>query len=249
MFTMTHMYFSYELLEKSHAVTLGAMFPDTFIFSTLTYQQTHSNARELVAFCKAKYPQYISFAQSVLLHETLDYFGDKNWEDSGVGYCFINGRDLVSDIMRVYGTQDESFAVFKAHNFIEMAIQVLLVETYPELPGLFREAINDKAIIAELSSMLGEYYGVDSEVIERSFLRFPTVVEYDDPSPNNMIAKSNLQTLIKNKKTIDIEDGIKLISQAREILLFEYFPNTIDELCVFTICKRFVESNGLMELS
>lgn len=248
MFTMTHMYFSYEFLETSHAVTLGAMFPDTFIFSPLTYQQTHSNAKELVEFCKARYPEYVPFAQSVLLHETLDYFGDKNWEGSGVGYCFINGKDLVSDIMRVYGTQDESFAVFKAHNFIEMAIQVLLVDAYPELPELFKQAIDDKELIEGLAVMLSEYYGCDSDAIQRSLLRFPTVVEYEDPSPKNMIAKSNLQTLIKNKKTIDTEEGIMLINQAKEILLFEYFPNTIDELCVFTRCKHFVKENRLLDM-
>ena len=248
MFTMTHMYFSFEFLDKNNAVTLGAMFPDTFIFSPLTYQQTHSNAKKLVEFCVANYPQYIQFAQSVLLHETLDYFGDKNWEGSGVGYCFINGRDLVSDIMRVYDTHDESFATFKAHNFIEMAIQVLLVDTYPGLPELFREAINDIVLIDGLAGMLGDYYKVDCDVIKRSLLRFPTVVEYEDPSLRNMIAKSNLQTLIKNKKTIDIDEGIKLISQAREILLLEYFPNTIDELCVFAMCKRFIADNHLLDI-
>ena len=239
MFPLTHIWFCRRLQGSlTNEEVLGSIFPDIVITKCLDYTDTHH--------CTAVLPQYLksrgqeAFAKAMMTHTVdpngLDYFGDEFFKSSiEKGYCFQKAAPIVEGVIQACNIP-EDYGLWKAHNFIEMGIEINLVDNNPELPEIMHNALKDPIAIQEASQVLEDYYKLDAGTIKRAFGEFSELIELKEVNSRNLAAKYDLQMYTKHGIHIDIERSAKLIEASRSIVRSDF--NEFIDYCIDEVCNK-----------
>lgn len=227
MFPLTHVLVAQDLLLSSHPrVVLGSIFPDLGNVVGLNRTITHEMGTGFFGFCRNDCPGLLDFARAVITHGSepfgLDYFADENFQGYDQGYCFQRGSVLVKKVVQSCNLPPE-MGYWKAHNFIEMAYELVTVERYPGVVDLVMETLHDLKIISQCSDALGQYFNMDISKIGITIARMPDFFCLSRVTPLNLAKKYALQLKIRHNITgSDLSAMAKVISEAREMIEGEY---------------------------
>ncbi len=247
MFPMTHVWFCRQVLGSlSNKEILGAVFPDIVITKCLAHEETHKPGWGLYDYIKQRYPENAKTAMAIATHtvfpEGLDYYGDENYGKGTKGYCFQKGELIVDKVVKC--RIPEEFGLWKAHNFIEMSIELEILKRVPELRTQLHEAFNDEGSIGELSEMLGGYMSINPSQLAESFKAFYGFIEIKDINSTSLAEKYNQQMLSKHGISIDIVASAALIEGSRQLIAEDIMQ--FMQICEARV-KDMLERRGVSE--
>ena len=153
MFPVTHIWFGEKVLgELDNQSILGTIFPDMVISGCLDYDTTHKSGWKLYEFFKKEYPEFLGFARGTISHgvdpKGLDYYGDEKYRGIEKGYCFQKAMEIVDKVVGC--SIPKELGLWKAHNFIEMAIEVEIDELNPVAHAKMKAAMKDQRVLKNI---------------------------------------------------------------------------------------------------
>lgn len=231
MFPITHIWFSRRILGFiNNKTVLGSVFPDTVIKCSLTYDQTHNAGWGLYRYFKEQAEEHLDFAQAMVTHTVnpngLDFYGDEEYGIGYKGYCFQKAAAIEREVIDACNIP-ERFGLWKAHNFIEMGIEMNIADSENELINAFHRGLTDSSMIRELSCHIDNYYGLKGQSVADCFRRFTNFMELNELSSLALAKRYDVQMQAKHGIKIDITKCSEIIEESRSIVQ-EDFDSFID---------------------
>lgn len=245
MFPLTHVHMVQKLFQPANnLLVLGSIFPDTTVGNSLSYNQTHRQGKRLYQYIKEKDPEFLPFALGVISHGVepfgLDFFGDEKYLEFEKGYCFEKARSIIQATITVCNLP-QRFGWWKAHNFIEMAIELDIASCYPETYGALNQVYEDTELIAWAGELLADFYYATPQEIMAGIFHFRNYVLEEGISANKLAVNYNNQMIKRHSIKTDIEKVEELIIWSRDLIKdsYEDFLNyccqeiteTLDKIC------------------
>jgi len=226
MFPLTHVYMIQKIFQPADdLLVLGSIFPDSTIGNSLTYNQTHRQGKRIYEYIKDKEPDFLPFILGVISHgvepKGLDYFGDEKYLDFEKGYCFEWARPIVDATIEVCNLP-RRFGWWKAHNFIEMAIELDIAYRYPEAHAALSRAYENTELIAWAGETLADFFYATPHEIIAGIIHFRNYVLEEGVSASKLAISYNNQMFRRHSIKVDIEKVEELILWARELVKDNY---------------------------
>lgn len=237
MYPLTHLYFAEKVLGSlDDKIALGSIFPDITILIGIAWKKSHTLGLELWRHFKEKNNCLINFSLGVITHgiepRGLDYYSDEKYKDFERGYCFEKARPLVESVVEAcYIPSGDGW--WKAHNFVEMGIELYIHEKYPHLLPLLLKALENIALIRKLCQDLSFILGKDKADIQKAFLAFRDFVNEEPLDAQLMALRYQKQIYFRhNIEYIDLKKCQSIIEKTRELILsdIEDFFQEVKEL-------------------
>ena len=193
MFPLTHLYIAKCVLGRENRLTsLGALFPDFGAFLGIGRNVCHELGVDMYRYAEEQHAGYVDFALGALTHGTalpgIDWYADEEYHGVRPGFCFQKGELIAAELQEACALPD-SMAVWKAHNVIEMAFDVLTERRCPALGERALKAIpqrddplctdflgpylrRDSGDIAAMFREVSGYFGFDGNDIEEMADKF-----------------------------------------------------------------------------
>lgn len=230
MFPMTHIWFSRRVLGYFNNMTvLGSVFPDTVVKCCFTHDQTHNIGWGLYEYFSKFAEQHLDFARAVVTHTVnpkgLDYYGDEEYGNGYKGYCFQKAAEIEKEVIEACNIP-EKFGLWKAHNFIEMGIEMNIVLSNKELLNIFHSGLSDTSLICLISSHLDKYFELKDRSVADCFSKFTDLMELSDLTSSAFAKRYNKQMQVKHGISIDIPKCSNIIEKSR-IIVQEDFDSFI----------------------
>ncbi|HYF82064.1 MAG TPA: hypothetical protein VEB00_03420 [Clostridia bacterium] len=231
MFPITHIWFSRRVLGYVNNLTvLGSVFPDTVIKCSLTYDQTHNAGWGLYERFRDHSEEYLDFARAAVTHTVnpkgLDFYGDEEYGSGYKGYCFQKAVEIEKEVISACNIPDK-FGLWKAHNFIEMGIEMNIADSENELVSILHKGLTDNYLINELSTRIDKYFGLKERSAADCFSKFTEFMELQELSSLALANRYNAQMQVKHGIKIDISRCSDIIEKSRTIVR-EDFESFID---------------------
>jgi hypothetical protein len=213
---------------------LGSVFPDTVIKCCLTYDQTHNVGWRLYEYFRDHSEEHLDFAKAVITHTVnpkgLDFYGDEEYGSGYKGYCFQKAVLIEKEVIAACNIPDK-FGLWKAHNFIEMGIEMNIAESEKELVNLFNKGLIDNHLVIELSSRINDYFELKDRSVAECFGKFTNFMELEELSSCSLANRYNNQMQFKHGISIDVSKCSEIIEKSRVIVQedFESFINYCTE--------------------
>lgn len=216
MYPLAHIYFVDRVLGlKGEPAVLGSIFPDAAISNGLEWDKSHSLADMLWNHFQGRDNKMAFFSLGVLSHgiepRGLDYFSDEKYKDFERGYCYEKSRVFIDEVIASCNVIPED-GWWKAHNFIEMSVELYLFQKYPFLLSILRGALSNSSLIREISKKLEGPLGLSSKLVEESFSLFKEFMLEDDINARGLALRFQKQHYFE-----DSNDSIDLV-KCQEII-------------------------------
>jgi len=203
---------------------LGAIFPDAFVSNKLNHDDTHNFGWNMYRFYQEKEPELIDFVISAMTHtispKGLDYYGDGVYGEQE-GYCFLKAESIVDEVVDACNIPKE-YGLWKAHNFIEMAVELEVLNDNKQLLKQLDEALHDDLMMYEIESYLETFYSLEHGFLKNCFKRFKHFVYKEDISSRVLSIKYDHHMKLKHGINIDIDKASKIIDKAKYIIKDDY---------------------------
>ncbi|MCG8401957.1 MAG: hypothetical protein MJA84_10195 [Firmicutes bacterium] len=215
MFPQTHVYFAEQVLSRrSDAITLGSIFPDMLVSAGVNHARAHSLGGELLDMFRED-EELADFALGAVTHgispQGLDYFGDEKYPGCQLGYCFEKGRPLVDQTIDACRLPPV-MGLWKAHNIVEMGIE-MIISSRGQYGQALRRAFNNDQLIERLISRLAAYTG-DGGHLRTRIAAFPGYIEVYRATAESLAGKYRIQMFARHRINIDTGKVARLIEIA-----------------------------------
>jgi len=226
MFPLTHIYAAQEIFQfSSDLLVLGSIFSDTTIDNSLTYDQTHKQGREIYEYIRKKNSDFLPFAWGILTHGVnpsgLDYFGDEKHQNCERGYCFEKARSIIQPTVEACNIPTR-FGWWKAHNFIEMAVELEIVSRYPQVHRSLSRAYENSQLLVDIGELLADFFYETPEGIVRGLKHFRKYVLEEGVSAGSLALNYDQQMFRRHSIKINVGGVEKLIVRSRELIKNDY---------------------------
>lgn len=239
MFPLAHLHVAQEVLSHlDEEIALGSIFPDTVIAMPLDWDATHRGfAGFFQSLKEGERFSNTGFLAGFIMHGVeprgLDYYGDETFGGKSSGYSFQKSVPLVSAVSACLGVNEET-ARWKAHNFIEMGVEMHLSRINPNLGEALGSGLKNRKSIRRVSSLLSRFYGIEAEEIEGAFGRFCNFVEPCHADSESLAGKYLLQLRHKHGlHGLDRRRIAALINEGEALVkgdLFSFFNEIIPDI-------------------
>lgn len=216
MYPLTHAWFTRRLWkEPSDSMLLGALLPDTIITTGLNWGLTHRPGNDLLMRLASRGEAHTDFALGWLSHAVephgIDYFGDDMYPGTERGYCFELARPYAERAARICGISSD-LGWWKAHNFIEMGIEIIAARDWREVGERCRFVLDHSEEHRDVLEAVASELETQSEVLVGGYRMFPEYLQFDDISPKGLAVSYERQVTVKHDVThIDVDDATDLI--------------------------------------
>lgn len=175
---------------------LGAILPDALILAGVSWDDSHAMGPRLYRYAIARQPHLTGMARAALTHGAsppgLDYFGDKSCGNGDAGFAFMLGRSVASRAARVCRLPEE-LGLWKAHNFIEMAAEVIVFREHSHLAGHLSRVLLSSSVLGPAAGLVAAALEVERDAVAAALSRLPGYLELGDISPRRLAAKYQVQ--------------------------------------------------------
>ena len=225
MFPLAHVYAIGRLVPGPGPLhVLGAIFPDAVLTNSLAWEQTHRSGAALYAFLRGREPAGLPFAVGMISHGCtppgLDYYGDEQYGSFERGYSFEEARpyaDRVAEVCRL----PAEMGWWKAHNFVEMALEWLLARRDPSLGRQLHEAFATAAEgpdahppLARLVPCLAAFFGQDGDSLLHSLPAMAPFLAMGEMTPDILAERYQRQVRLKHGvEAIEVGGAAALIEE------------------------------------
>ena len=239
MFFHTHLYFSHKIFNSNldDLLAIGSILPDIAISKVVDREELHEDKsiERFEKFVKENNSDYLSLIKGIKSHIILDGFTHKNYKN-GTGYAFQKSSSLI-DIASKCCDVNKKLAQKTAHNFIEIAVDILLLRNAPALNEILKKSINscDKE---RLSKLLSSFLKKDKgDLFSAISLYFETILRYDLYNINGWVSLwGDINNLLYSKK-INRDLTKKTIIKATYLIKNSYRKFLEDSITAVKISK------------
>jgi len=196
-FPLVHLYFAGSVLGPlTDAEILGAILPDALILAGISWEDSHAMGPRLYRYAVARQPHLTGMARAALTHGAsppgLDYFGDKSCGKGHPGFAFRLGSLMASRAAGVCRLP-EDLGLWKAHNFVEMAAEVIVSREHSQLAGRLRQVLVSSFVLEPAAGLVAAALEVERDAVAAALRRLPGYLELGNISPRRLAAKYQLQ--------------------------------------------------------
>ena len=224
MYPLAHLYFmEFSFKKLDDAAILGSIFPDLVILSGLSWKKSHSLGTEIRRHFQDSGEEKSRFSLGVVSHgiepRGLDYYSDEKYEDFERGYCYEKARPLVGAVIEACGLSSND-GWWKAHNFIEMGIELYVNKQRPDLISQLQTAFSNLALIDSITRDLSPLLNIEESVLQDCFSKFRRFAVTEPVDARAMALRYQKQIYFRNNiEFIDINQSIGIIEQGERIIL------------------------------
>jgi len=181
MFYNTHAHIATKLFNSNNnLLIIGSILPDIAITKIFDWDHgLHGKDKgyELIDYIKKEDRSFEFLGKGVLAHSIVDDFAHHDYR-GGKGFAYQNNQKLAS-LCKEYYEVDDLMALKKAHNYIESAVDICLLQDYSNMQNEVSKALK-KTDFKKLSVFLGKYLKLDSQKFyQASELYFNMVTKND----------------------------------------------------------------------
>jgi len=169
---LTHIYIATKVTgTESPLLIIGSVLPDfVWMSGKFPSDKLHDNPIDFYDFIKSCDKEMLDLGLGMLLHSNAkgaDYYS----HFYKGGYAMTKGKRLTKDLVNLFNSKDEKLNLYKAHNFIEAALDMHLLKNNQHLPILYKDAIK-KIDIEKITQLIYEFTKLDSKLIRRDLALF-----------------------------------------------------------------------------
>ncbi len=198
MFPIVHHYMNLQTQSKVDPfMMLGSLYPDLSSISKIDRDLSHQMGDDFYQWCKQKAPEAKTLAQGVISHGSrppgIDYYADEYWPGGKKGWCFQKGMPWMAKVAETTHLSSD-LIWWKAHNFVEISLELITVAQNPQLPDELVQATANEVTVKETAELLCAYWrekGLETkpaQIIE-AYKRAPQLYALDQPDPLHMAQK------------------------------------------------------------
>lgn len=196
---------------------LGAIFPDAVLINGLSWERAHRSGAALYAFMRTRAPAGLPFAFGMMTHGVepagLDYYGDHKYADFEKGYAFEEARPYAARVAAICHLP-EQMGWWKAHNFVEMAIEWLIARQHPDLGPQVEDALTRAVEFSFLSAPLAVFFEQDGMDLLRSLTAMTPFLALSPITPATLAERYQLQIRQKHSvEAIEVDQAAALIEE------------------------------------
>ena len=236
MFAQAHVYHA-NVISKSKDTNLlfASIFPDIAWTSKgkIDRKKVHGD----FAYSLNLNPRLAPIVEGLRFHLSLDYYT----HDFEGGYAFNSSKDIDQDVADLLGIEKGRDSLLMAHNFIEAAVDLSVIEKFPDTLDLYKNVMSkaDKSLFSEYSSL---YLGVEKKAAEGIILDYIQNLAPSLMSTLNGMAETILPTLVdlKFSKKVDAKRTKEILKEAVKIVSPTYLNFLNDAISNFDIKKEMV---------
>lgn len=229
MYPLTHIYFAHKALGfLDDAVVLGSVFPDIIVVTGLDWKLSHTRGWKFWQCFQEGNKDLRNFSLGVVTHgiepKGLDYYSDKQYKNFEKGYCFEKARPLVNNVVEAC-CLPAADGWWKAHNFIEMGVELYIYEKQPELLTLLRQAHANTALVRELIRTFSPFLKKSELSLQEAFAIFRAAAG-EPVDLRRMVLRYQRQIIHRyNIAAIDLPKCKEIILRGKELIVpdIEYF--------------------------
>lgn len=216
MFPITHAYAVSRLVPGAGQLhILGAIFPDAVLTNGLSWDRAHRSGAALYAFLRARAPAGLPFALGMITHGVapagLDYYGDQQYATFEKGYAFEEARPYAARAAAICRLP-ETMGWWKAHNLVEMALEWLIAQRYPELGPRVAAALTQTAACAFLAPHLAAFFEREGPDLLHSLPAMVPFLALDPITPATLAERYERQVRLKHGvEAIAVDQAAALI--------------------------------------
>jgi hypothetical protein len=227
LFPIVHAYAIQRLVGRAGPLhLLGAIFPDAVLVNGLDWGQAHQSGGALYAYLQEHAPAGLPFALGVISHGIvpagLDYYGDRQYGPCEHGYAFEEARPYADRVAAICHLPPE-MGWWKAHNFVEMALEWLVARRHPALGGQLQQALVQAPDLAGLSPHLAAFFDRPGLDLMGSFPAMVPFLSLEDIAPASLAERYQRQVQLKH--------GVEAIEVAQAAALLEEVAAAIQPRC------------------
>lgn len=173
MYPLSHIYVSYRTLNQMNPPTaLGSVLPDILVGTGIPWRKAHHSTEALFQECLTIPSLRLGAALHGIDLPGLDFYSDVSYQN-GKGYAYQKASLIEHDVVGLGIEPDH--ALWRGHNFIEMAIEIQLSEKYPELWQYLFEAQKDDHLHNQIRRLANSLGATRPEFAPRVLNRFLTI--------------------------------------------------------------------------
>lgn len=178
MFPIAHNYMICRLIEAKQPpferafselerdmLLVGSILPDFVAGMGLERNFWHEQGRQFHDYCRANLPEAEPLALGIWLHGIdgvgFDTYADEVWQGK-LGWCFLKCLPYIPDAVIACRLPRE-FALWKAHNLVEMAAEIEIAAHYQELGAGLMAALHNEQLMQLICLALGDFAGANAE--------------------------------------------------------------------------------------
>ena len=226
MYPLAHLYFMELFMKKpDHAAILGSVFPDIAILSGLDWRTSHSLGDLIWRNFRHSGEEKSHFALGVVSHgiepKGLDYYSDVKFGVFERGYCYEKARPLVDAVIKALNVTPED-GWWKAHNFIEMGVELYVYKQRPELFANLRAAFFDETLMNSLSGDLSPLLNIEEDVLLNCFERFRRFAVTEPVDAEIMAYRYQKQIFFRHSiESINVSQTSSIIEEGEKAILHD----------------------------
>lgn len=222
MFAISHTYISTKVTGRSSPLlVVGSILPDLATISSegdLIREKIHNSPMEFFTFVDSKYNNLVDLAIGVRLHSQVGRGADFYSDDEKVGYAIIEGGKVDANVAKLLNIEEGEISLVLAHNFIEAAVDLNLLESHPHLLAVYKQSIK-QSNLQEMAFCLSGYLEKEEALIYGELKRFVDFVNPKHFLSAEAIVDGIFLPFIKLKfgKDVDREKTVAIVHKAKTI--------------------------------
>lgn len=205
MFYNAHVFVASKLYGYDEKLILvGSILPDVAITRIIGWENGlhgKENIRKFSKFVKRNSSSLSELCKGIVAHSILDDFTHKNYNNN-IGYAYQNNSKLSEIIIKYYKLDNEATSSTIAHNYIESAVDIVLLQEHSQLQLKIKNAV-EQMDINSISNLLGLYFATSKEKFRYALIKyFKLVNRYDLSTIESWVLFwEDLENLLSIKKT------------------------------------------------
>lgn len=225
MFPLSHIYVSTKSAKKkSPLLVFGSVLPDVSWTSKseIARDQIHYAPNEFYKYISNNNPELIDLAVGVKLHSNVNKGADFYSDDTETGFAKVEGRKIEDEVANLLDQEKNDETLGLSHSFIELATDILLNKSNPELLKLYINSI-DEIDLNKISGALSKYLNLEPEVIYKEFKNFLGFVGPDAyKTKDSLVDRVMLLIKVRRGKDVDRKKVEKIKDMAIELMEDKY---------------------------
>ena len=180
MFPLAHNYMTTRLLtaaippfnrafsaDEKRLMLVGSILPDFVTRMGLDRDFWHSAGEAFYHFTDTSLPEAVPLALGVWLHGIdgcgFDTYADEVWQGK-MGWCFLKCLPYIPDAVLACNLPRQ-FALWKAHNLVEMAAELEISARFPDTGHTLSAALHDEQLMQIIFAAFGKFADANPEKI------------------------------------------------------------------------------------
>lgn len=257
MFPLAHNYMTERILAAApgpfagefsdldkQLMLVGSILPDFVAGMGLDRDFWHEGGADFYHFTVRNLPQAAPLALGVWLHGIdgcgFDTYADEIWQGK-MGWCFLKCLPYIPDAVLACNLP-RAYALWKAHNLVEMAAELEVAAARPQLGQQLMAAIHDETVMQTVIHAFSAYADAKAENIRRVLQTMDTRFSILQVSPEDSAAKYLRQLQRRHQITGgSVDDLAALLEQIRTDLHDEMWVwfDDVEALLVAEYRQRF----------